>query len=197
MLDSFPENEGFFVFFLGFWTRWDLFFFILWLASASRTNDCSDSTVMIPKYNMYMYVKPVWTFVKIFRHDAIKFFVFNIDESRPIKLLSAMLLLFFFLFLCCYQYSYGSLKACFCFFFFFFYGPENELPIVAADGTKIKGQKKAYLKNLSNLRPTPQTSSGYCCPGRCQNMAQTRSSWTLLPPQSLDGELGKSEQLEP
>lgn len=195
MLDSFPENEGFFFFFGGFWTRWDLFFFILWLASASRTNDCSDSTVMIPKYNMYMYVKPVWTFVKIFRHDAIKFFVFNIDESRPIKLLSAMLLLFFFFFCAAINIAMAASKLVF--FFFFFYGPENELPIVAADGTKIKGQKKAYLKNLSNLRPTPQTSSGYCCPGRCQNMAQTRSSWTLLPPQSLDGELGKSEQLEP
>lgn len=132
--------------------------------------------------------------MKIFRHDAIKFFVFNIDESRPIKLLSAMLLLFFFFFCAAINIAMAASKLV---FFFFFYGPENELPIVAADGTKIKGQKKAYLKNLSNLRPTPQTSSGYCCPGRCQNMAQTRSSWTLLPPQSLDGELGKSEQLEP
>lgn len=56
MLDSFPENEDFF---LGVFEPGETFFFILWLASASRTNDCSDSTVMIPKYNMYMYVKPV------------------------------------------------------------------------------------------------------------------------------------------
>ena len=58
MLDSLPENEGFF-FLGGFLDPVRPFFFILWLASASRTNDCSDSTVMIPKYNMYMYVKPV------------------------------------------------------------------------------------------------------------------------------------------